>query len=46
MDKLIHVQTLMRESELSELKEKTGEKETKEAIRKAVLYYIEVRGIK
>lgn len=39
--KLVHVQSIMTEEQLEELKEKTGEKATKDAIQKAVDFYIE-----
>ena len=41
MDKLIHAQTIIFESGLVQLKEKTGEEQTQNAIRTAIEYYME-----
>ena len=40
-EKIVHVQALMTESDLARLKEKTGEKETKEAVAVAISKYLE-----
>lgn len=47
MGKIVYVQTVLNEEELEELKKKTGEHTTKEALRKAVEHYLscpEVKG--
>lgn len=41
MVKIVHAQTLLSEEMLHELKEKSGEKATKDAITKAVDHYLE-----
>lgn len=40
MAKIVHAQTVLSESALSELKKKTGENATKDAIYKAVEHYL------
>ena len=40
MSKIVHVQTVMTEEELENLKTKTKESTTKEAIRTAIEYYM------
>ncbi len=40
MAKIVHAQTVLSESSLSELKKKTGENATKDAIYKAVEHYL------
>ena len=42
MDKILHVQTLMTESELIKLKQLTGDYTTKGALRTAIDGYIKV----
>ncbi|MFO7968380.1 MAG: DUF5371 family protein [Archaeoglobaceae archaeon] len=40
MVKIVHAQTVLDEKTLEELKQKTGEKTTKDAITKAIYHYI------
>ena len=41
MMKIVHAQTVLPEEELEELKRKTGEKATKDAIAKAIEHYLQ-----
>ena len=43
MKKIVHVQTIMFEEDLIELKKKTKEVNTKDALTKAIEYYLEVK---
>ena len=43
MKKIVHVQTIMLEEDLIELKKKTKEVNTKDALTKAIEYYLEVK---
>jgi len=40
MERLIHCQTVMEEERLGELKRKTGENSTKDALLKAIQHYL------
>ena len=40
MKKIIHIQTMIFEEELSELKKKTGKEQTQDALSDAVHYYL------
>ena len=44
MKKVVYAQTVLFEEELDELKKLTGEEATKDALRKAVEFYLEMRG--
>ncbi len=41
MERLIHCQTVMEEERLGELKKKTGENATKDALLKAIQHYLQ-----
>ncbi|HIH45000.1 MAG TPA: DUF5371 domain-containing protein [Candidatus Methanoperedenaceae archaeon] len=41
MAKIMHAQTVLTDEDLSALKQKTGEKNTKDALAKAVQHYLE-----
>lgn len=43
MEKIVYVQTVMFEKDLLELKKKTKEVNTKDALTKAIEYYLEVK---
>jgi len=46
MAKLVHVQTIIEEERLIELKERTGEHATKDALSKAIDHYLECENVK
>ena len=46
MAKLVHVQTIIEEERLIELKERTGEHTTKDALSKAIDHYLECKNTK
>ena len=43
MEKIVHVQTIILEKDLIELKKKTGKLYTKDALTKAIEYYLEMK---
>ncbi|MHC1624459.1 MAG: DUF5371 family protein [Methermicoccaceae archaeon] len=45
MERIVHVQTVLPEDVLEELKKKTGEKTTKDALIKAIEHYLECQYI-
>lgn len=46
MVKLVHIQTIIEEERLIELKERTGEHATKDALSKAIDHYLECENTK
>ena len=46
MSKLVHAQTILTQDQLNELKERTGESATKDAISKAIDHYLDCKDVK
>jgi len=46
MSRLVHAQTILENDQLNELKERTGETATKDAISKAIDHYLECKDTK